>query len=121
MFASGAMGALGAPHALRSAGELFNPLLGSTDVPRLSDRWLAIERVNKDREAAHAVAEQDAVNKYNTAFDLLGLRKAHPVLGLSKEDKAFNTERLAECYITFWLKPKVVESTSPYRPRWEPL
>ena len=111
LFASGAMGALGAPHALHSAGELFRPLLGSTDVPKLSDRWLTIERVNKDREAAHAVAEQDAVNKYNTAFDLLGLKKPHPVLGLSKEDKAFNVSRIAE------VQARIETETDPEKAR----
>jgi hypothetical protein len=85
---SGGMGVLGASHALHTAGELFKPLLGSEETPRLSDRWLAVERANKERETAHAVAEQHGINIQSEAMKRLGHENPNPVFGDKPEIKA---------------------------------
>ena len=58
--AGGVLGLAGASHALASAGETFNPILGEKLRP--SDQTLAIQRANGEREAQHAVAEQEAIS-----------------------------------------------------------
>ena len=71
MFASGTLGILGASHALHSAGELFKPLI-ENDAFRPNDHWLQIDRANKEREAQHAVAEQEDINLDRAIREILG-------------------------------------------------
>jgi hypothetical protein len=72
MFASGALGVLGASHALHSAGELASPLLEPNKRLLPSDEWLAMERANKEREVVHATGDQMAINLDNRVRDILG-------------------------------------------------
>jgi hypothetical protein len=100
VFASGALGILGTTHALHAAGELFKPLI-ENDSFRPNDEWLAIDRANKEREAQHAVAEQEAINIDRSAREILG--HADPgfleqVFGGSKEAKAQKDLELATVF-----------------------
>jgi hypothetical protein len=70
-FAGGALGILGMPHALHSAGELFKPLL-ETDKFRPNDEFLALDRANKEREVQHAIGEQESINLDNRVRGILG-------------------------------------------------
>src|SRR5208337_2119494 len=69
--AYGGMGILGASHALHSAGELFKPLLES-DAVRPSDEWVAMQRANGEREAQHALGEQEAISMDRKVREMLG-------------------------------------------------
>lgn len=97
MAAGFGFGALGATHALHSAGELFKPLI-ETEKFRPNDEWLAIDRANKEREVQHAVAEQHAINIDREARRILG--HDHPgMFGESAEDTARKADDLAETFI----------------------
>ncbi len=100
MFASGTLGVLGASHALHSAGELFKPLI-ENDSFRPNDEWLAIDRANKEREAQHAVAEQEAITLDRSAREILGHTDPgflEQVFGGSKEAKAQKDLELATVF-----------------------
>ena len=100
MFASGTLGILGASHALHSAGELFKPLI-ENDAFRPNDQWLAIDRANKEREAQHAEAEQEAINLDKSAREILGHSTPgflESVFGGSKEAKAQKDLELATVF-----------------------
>ena len=100
MFASGTLGILGASHALHSAGELFKPLV-ENDAFRPNDQWLAIDRANKEREAQHAEAEQEAINLDKSAREILGHSTPgflESVFGGSKEAAAQKNLELATVF-----------------------
>jgi hypothetical protein len=86
-FAGAAMGILGAPHVLHSAGELFHPLIEEGGF-RPSDNWVAADRINKQREVVHAVAEQQAINIHKAIMDSAGLPTEPGLLGWSKDQLA---------------------------------
>ena len=94
-FAGGALGVLGASHALHSAGELFKPLIEPDKAMRPSDEYLAIQRANQEREAMHAVAEQHAINLSTEAKRILGHEEPRAIFGDSKEVKAQKDLELA--------------------------
>lgn len=93
-FTGGALGLLGAPHALHAAGELFHPLI-ENDAFRPNDHWLAIDRANKEREAQHAVAEQQSIDLDKKVRDTLGRTPARPILGDTPEVKSQKQLELA--------------------------
>jgi hypothetical protein len=100
VFASGTLGILGTSHALHSAGELFKPLI-ENDAFRPNDHWLQIDRANKEREAQHAEAEQQAINLDRSAREILG--HAEPgflesVFGGSEEAKNRKNLELATVF-----------------------
>ena len=91
--ASGALGVVGAGHAIKSWGELTEPLL--TTKLRPSDTTVAVQRVFGDKEAEHAVAEQTAIDISKKAKELLGHDNARPILGDPEEVKTAKAQDLA--------------------------
>ena len=96
-FASGALGVLGASHALHSAGELFKPLL-ETNKFRPNDEWLFAQKALNEVQTLHAIGEQRAINLDKATREILG--HADPgalqqIFGESPEAKAAKNLDLA--------------------------
>ena len=81
--AGGALGLAGAGHAIKSWGELTEPILSTKLRP--SDTTVAVQRAHGTKEAEDAVAETTARNLHTSIDDVLGHEPAGAILGDSKE------------------------------------
>jgi hypothetical protein len=94
--AGGVLGAVGATHALHTAGELFEPLVGQKLRP--SDETVKFQKLFNDRDGAHEAANQAARLLHEESMKALGFKDPETSPLMSKETEAKQNATLAKIY-----------------------